>query len=76
MKTSEKARQLAESYAGLSADEQSEFVSLVSPEELARLAVRISERLAQTRTTDAVDFSQAMDKVFGHHAPLLGKLAR
>lgn len=75
MAASEKVRQLAESYAGLSAEERSEFVSLVPPDVRAQIAVTI--RMIRARESkEEGDFNQAMDKVFGHHAPLLKKLAQ
>ena len=74
MATSEKVRKLATSYAGLSAEERSEFVSLVSPEEIARIALAI--RRVRSRGRRKANLGQAMDKVFGHHAPLLKKLAQ
>lgn len=73
MNTSEKVRQLAESYAGLSVEERSEFVSLVSPDELVK---RIKSNPVRAIDTKDGKFSQAMDRVFDHHRPLLGKLAR
>lgn len=78
MAVSDKVRQLAEGYAGLSEEERSEFVSLVSPDERARLIGVIQSLQSQSRSheEDGDVFREAMDKVFRHHAPLLEKLSR
>jgi hypothetical protein len=38
--------------------------------------MRIRARQPEAEEIREGDFSQAMDKVFGHHAPLLRKLSR
>ncbi len=48
-------------------------IEKLPPDEFAQLAAWINAR--QTRELEGEDFRNAMDKVFGHHAPLLKKLS-
>lgn len=53
-------------------------IEKLAPDEFAELAAWISAR--QSKEIEAPDFDKAMDKamdkVFGHHAPLLEKLSQ
>jgi len=49
-------------------------IEKLSPDEFAELVVWINAR--QTQEIGPPELEKAMDKVFGHHAPLLEKLSQ
>ncbi|MFT6180080.1 MAG: hypothetical protein ACI9NQ_000143 [Paracoccaceae bacterium] len=49
-------------------------IEKLAPDEFAELAAWINAR--QSQELETPDFEKSMDKVFGHHAPLLEKLSQ